>query len=279
MLRNLILDWSGTLADDLCHLVEATILLPCALEFLRFCQVTRRRVFLLSTSKEAHFLEQAERLGVAPFFERIYAGSLNTRERIQEILAENNLAAIETAFIGDTVHAVEAAHHVGVMSIATLTGFDSCDKLSHANPDVIVRDLGALRNLLETASPNDEIRIEELELMVRVGVSDEERAQPQRLTVSLVLLPRNRFGDLADDLSRTIDYAAICTDLRDFVAGREDKLIETLANEMAEHLLRRFAPTRVELELRKFVLPDTRYVAAHVTREMPRTTSTTAVKE
>lgn len=279
MLCNLILDWSGTLANNLGPEAEATNLLPHALEFLCFCQVTRRRVFLLSTINEAHFLEQSERLGVAPFFERSYVGELDNHERIREILAENNLAAIETAFVGDTVHDVEAARHGGVMSIATLTGFDSCEKLSRANPDVIVGDLGALRNLLETRSPNDEIRIQELELLAHVGVPDEERAQPQRLTVSISLQPRNHFADLADDLSRTIDYAAICADLRDFVAGREDKLIETLANDMAEHLLRRSAATRVELELRKFVLPETRYVAAHVAREMPRTMSTTVVKD
>jgi len=49
-------------------------------------------------------------------------------------------------------------------------------------------------------------------------------------------------------------------------------LIETLAHEMAEHLLRNFQLARVELELRKFILPETRFVAARVTREAPRTT-------
>ena len=129
-------------------------------------------------------------------------------------MTDNNLTATETAFIGDMVHDVETARHGGVMAIATLTGFDSCEKLSHAHPDVIVRDLGELQKLLEAAAPNDEIRIEELELIARVGVPDEERAQPQRLTVSVTLQPRNRFGDLADDLARTIDYAAVCADLR-----------------------------------------------------------------
>jgi len=43
-------------------------------------------------------------------------------------------------------------------------------------------------------------------------------------------------------------------------------LIETLAHEMAEHLLWRFGLARVELELRKFVLPETRYVAVRVVR-------------
>jgi dihydroneopterin aldolase len=117
--------------------------------------------------------------------------------------------------------------------------------------------------------PNDEILIEELELMAQVGVPDEERAQPQRLTVSLILQPRNHFGDLGDDLGRTIDYAALCADLQRFVSGRRDKLIETLAQEMAQHLLQSFPLVRVELELRKFVLPETRYVAARIAREAP----------
>jgi dihydroneopterin aldolase len=117
----------------------------------------------------------------------------------------------------------------------------------------------------------DEIRIEELEIMARVGVPDDEHAQPQRLTVSLVLQPPVNFGDLNDDLSRTTDYAAVCEELRRFVSNRQDKLIETLAHEMAEHVLRNFRLARVELELRKFILPETRHVAARVTREAPRT--------
>ena len=114
----------------------------------------------------------------------------------------------------------------------------------------------------------DEIRIEELELRARIGVPDEERAEPQRLTISLVLQATSRFSDLDDDLARAIDYAAVCEEVRRFVAGRRDKLIETLAHEMAEHLLRRFGLARVELELRKFVLPETKYVAARVVRAL-----------
>jgi phosphoglycolate phosphatase len=323
MLRNVIFDWSGTLADDLGPVVAATnlifgrfgkaellleefrerfrlpfdafdddllsgvaldeleprfpehlidcqhavVLLPHALEFLRFCQATRRRVFLLSPIKEAHFAEQSARLGVAHFFERIYVGVADQRTRIREILTNDDLAATETAFIGDTVRDIETARAGGVMSIATLTGFNSREELCRANPDAMVRDLGELQRLLELVPPNDEIRIEALELMARVGVPDLERAEPQRVAVSLTLQPRRAFGDLGDNLARTIDYAAVCEDLRRFVARRQDKLIETLAHEMAEHLLRRFGFARVELELRKFVLPETRYVAVRVVRQ------------
>lgn len=115
--------------------------------------------------------------------------------------------------------------------------------------------------------PEDQILIEELELTARIGVPDKERAHPQRLTVSLVLEPRKGFRDLADDLARTVDYAAVCAELQRFASGRQDKLLETLAHEMAEHLLAKFALRRVELELRKFILPETRFVAVRIGRE------------
>ena len=116
------------------------------------------------------------------------------------------------------------------------------------------------------ATTRDEIRIEELELMARVGVPDEERAHPQRLVVSLVLQPRENFADLADELVRAVDYAVVGEEARRFVASRQDRLIETVAHELAVFLLGRFPLVRVELELRKFVLPGTKYVAARVVR-------------
>jgi dihydroneopterin aldolase len=259
MLRNFILDWMGVSDDDLGPAVEA-------IEFLRFCRVTRRRVFLLSAIPEASFAEESARLGMANFFERAYLGVVDKGERIPSILSENHLAVDETAFFGDTVGAIEAVCAAGARSIATPAGFAACAKLSQPNPDVMVRSLGKLQELLETVPPDDEICVEELELMARIGVSDEERAQPQRLTVSLIVEPRCHFSDLGDDLARTIDYAAICEALRQFVANRQDKLIETLAAAAADQLIQHFEAARVELEVRKFVLPETRHVAVRVVR-------------
>ena len=115
--------------------------------------------------------------------------------------------------------------------------------------------------------PADAIRIEELEIFTRVGVPAEERAKPQRLTLSATLVPRVSFTELNDDLARTVDYATVCASLAEFASGREDRLIETLAETMARHLLEHFELTRVELELRKFILPQTKFVAVRLTRE------------
>ena len=113
----------------------------------------------------------------------------------------------------------------------------------------------------------DRIHIRELKLAARVGVPDEERARPQRLTVSLTLWPITGFRELEDRLENTVDYASICEEVKEFVRGRNDKLIETMGDAIARHLLEAFPLRRVDLELRKFILPDVDYVAVSLTRE------------
>jgi dihydroneopterin aldolase len=115
----------------------------------------------------------------------------------------------------------------------------------------------------------DRIHIRELELTARIGVPDEERAKPQRLTVSITLWPKVGFHAVADALEKTVNYASVCEEVKGLVAGRSDKLVETLGEVIAAHLLQRFPIFRVRLELRKFILPDVRYVAVELTREQP----------
>lgn len=112
----------------------------------------------------------------------------------------------------------------------------------------------------------DTIIIRDLELFLRVGVSEDERAKPQRLLVSIEIA--HDFGDAAekDDLRSSIDYAAVCQRLAEWGAGRSWCLIETLAVEMADLLLREFGATTATVEVRKFVLPQTRFVGVRVTR-------------
>src|SRR5947209_17431670 len=115
-------------------------------------------------------------------------------------------------------------------------------------------------------SGGDAIHISELEISARVGVPDQERAEPQRLVVSVTLWPNNNFGQLSDDLAETVDYSAVAKCLREFVATRADKLIETLASAIARDLLERFSIDAVRIELRKFVIPNSKHVAVIITR-------------
>lgn len=123
---------------------------------------------------------------------------------------------------------------------------------------------------MTTFGDEDAIQIEQLELSVRIGVPEEERATAQRLTVSLTMVPLAGFQKLDDAIANAVDYARVCREVTAFVAQRSDRLIETLANALAAHLLRTFPLKRIRLELRKFVLPDVKHVAVIVTRERAR---------
>jgi len=113
----------------------------------------------------------------------------------------------------------------------------------------------------------DSIRIEELELSVRIGVPDEERAKPQRLTISISMWPEGGIHDLDDELDRTINYAAVCQEVKACAFGRADRLIETMAEAIASHLLATFPLVRVHVEVRKFILSEVKHVAVLITRE------------
>lgn len=112
----------------------------------------------------------------------------------------------------------------------------------------------------------DEIHIEQLDVFTRVGVPEEERAKPQRLTVSISLWPYQQTSDLADHVERTVDYSAVAEETKNFLRDQSVKLIETLAERLASHLLMSFPIQKVTIELRKFVLQDTKYVSVTVTR-------------
>ncbi len=114
------------------------------------------------------------------------------------------------------------------------------------------------------------IHINQLELMACIGVPDKERENPQRLTISLTLWSRRDGADLNDDITRTVNYAAVCAETKKFVRDRRDRLIETLADALAKHLLEVFEIRRITIELRKFILPDVEFVSVTVTRQQSK---------
>lgn len=118
----------------------------------------------------------------------------------------------------------------------------------------------------------DTILVSDFEVFYRVGVPDEERARPQRLLISLEMEPRGGFGSAAavDDLGRTIDYYAVTRRLLALGDGREWRLIETLAVEIAGWVVQDFGAVRVLVEVKKFILPEARHVAVRVERSAAR---------
>ena len=113
---------------------------------------------------------------------------------------------------------------------------------------------------------NSFIVISELEVFYRVGVPDEERAQPQRLLLNVEIAYDFTRAAETDDLQSTIDYYSVCSRLLSFGEKREWKLIEKLADDIAEMILSDFGAGRVQVEVRKFIIPQTNYVAVKLVR-------------
>jgi len=112
----------------------------------------------------------------------------------------------------------------------------------------------------------DEIRIEQLEISARIGVPEEERVTPQRLTINISFWPYQQTRDLADNIHNAVNYSVVADETKSFVRGQSVNLIETLADQVAAHLLKTFPIQKVTVEVRKFALSDAKYVSATVTR-------------
>lgn len=111
------------------------------------------------------------------------------------------------------------------------------------------------------------IEIRRLRVSSHIGVPDEERATAQELRVSVVIHVATAFAAMADDLERTLDYAALALEIQALAAARPRRLIETLASDIADHVLAARAVAAVEVVVEKFILPDTECVAVSLRRE------------
>lgn len=116
--------------------------LPHAREMLEWAQKGGARMFVLTSMDPLAFQRQLLQFKMEHFFEATYAGALDKRNVIEELLTTHNLEKNDTAFIGDMTHDIETARHGGVSSIAVLTGYQHPEVIAQARPDITVPDLG-----------------------------------------------------------------------------------------------------------------------------------------
>ena len=104
------------------------------------------------------------------------------------------------------------------------------------------------------------IEVRGLRVTTRIGVPDEERSSPQELRMDLAMKPAAAFSEMADGIGATLDYHAACLAVEELAATGERRLVETLADETADLLIRRFGAVEVKVVIRKFILPQTEWV-------------------
>lgn len=108
--------------------------------------------------------------------------------------------------------------------------------------------------------------ISDLEVRFRVGVPDEERREPQRLLLTVEMQSDFSRAIKTDSIAETVDYFAVSQALLKFGEGKEWRLIEKLAADVAEMILTKFRTAAVTVEVKKFVIPEAQFVSVRVKR-------------
>jgi FolB domain-containing protein len=79
----------------------------------------------------------------------------------------------------------------------------------------------------------DSLVVKDLRLTTRIGVTAEERADPQTVLVSLEVRLDLSEASRSDDLGHTLDYGELVAQIAQLVEGAENRLLEKLAGDIA----------------------------------------------
>ncbi|MDD3840196.1 MAG: dihydroneopterin aldolase [Clostridia bacterium] len=98
----------------------------------------------------------------------------------------------------------------------------------------------------------DSISIKDLEIYAYHGVNEEEKKLGQKFSISLKMYVDLKKAGISDDISDTINYAEVIQDIKSICISKSYNLIETLAEEVARYLLKKYRIINsVKVEVKK----------------------------
>ena len=112
----------------------------------------------------------------------------------------------------------------------------------------------------------DLLLIADLAARARIGVFDWEREKPQAIWVDLELSIDAARAARRDDIKQAVDYSTLVTAVRQTAQSKSYRLLETLAEEIAQLVLSKFGTSRVKVRVKKSALPGIGYAAVEVER-------------
>ena len=113
----------------------------------------------------------------------------------------------------------------------------------------------------------DRLALQGMACMCRIGVTAEERREPQKLEIDLDLYADLEQAGRRSDLARTIDYREVSRTVRALLEATTYDLIEAAAVAILDRVFDRFSVERAVVRVRKFVLPG----VSHIEVQMDRT--------
>jgi dihydroneopterin aldolase len=115
----------------------------------------------------------------------------------------------------------------------------------------------------------DKILISKIDCLVVIGVTPEERALKQRLSIDLEFLIDARHPAKTDSIKDAIDYGEVASAVAQVCGKQAYHLIETVAERIAEKILADFPTLQVRVLLRKIspvVEPAVELVSLEIVR-------------
>lgn len=98
----------------------------------------------------------------------------------------------------------------------------------------------------------DKIKIKDLEVFANHGVFPEENVLGQKFVISVTMYTDTRKAGISDDLTQSIHYGEVSHFIKKFMETHTFKLIETVAEKLAEELLKAFPlMQKLDLEIKK----------------------------
>lgn len=101
----------------------------------------------------------------------------------------------------------------------------------------------------------DKISIHNIDVLGHHGVDKAEREVGQRLLIDVDLYHDLSEAIASDAIHKTINYEAVCRLVETVTSQKEFLLLESLAGEIANQILKHFKPLAVTVRVRKTRLP------------------------
>ena len=112
----------------------------------------------------------------------------------------------------------------------------------------------------------DRISIIRQRVECRIGITQEERKVSQALRITCHIFPHFPLTDLNEDISKTIDYDVVSKIVSKTAKNKTYQLVETLAEEIANAILKNPSINKIEVLVEKFFLTDAESVIVALTK-------------
>ena len=112
----------------------------------------------------------------------------------------------------------------------------------------------------------DRLALQDILCMCRIGVTEEERRERQKLAVDLELYVDLEEAGRSGDLRQAIDYRDVCDSVRGLLEEGTFHLVEAAARAVLDLVLAKFPVRRAVVRVRKFVLPRVGHVEVRMER-------------